>query len=69
MLGGITPQDAATHRKILIIIVVIIRTSAKATGEKLMGKSTNGAALLPLASLSEWLCFEANRCFPGEPNS
>ena len=69
MLGGITPRDAATHRKILIIIIVIIRTSAKATGEKLMGKSTYGAALFPPAFLPEWLCFEVKRYFPGEPKS
>lgn len=51
MLGGITLQDAATHRKILIIIVVIIRASVKATGEKLMGKGTDGAPCSP------WLLF------------
>lgn len=69
MLGGITPRDATTCRNILIIIVVIIRASAKATGEKLMGKSTNGATPLLLASLPEQLCFEVNRYFPGEPKS
>lgn len=33
-----------------------------------MGKSTDGAALLPLASLPKRLCFEVNRYFPGESN-
>lgn len=69
MLGGITPQDAAEHRKILIITIVIIRASVKATGEKLIGNRADGAALLPLASLPEWLCFEVNRHFPGEPKN
>lgn len=50
MLGGITPRDAATHRKILIITIVIIRASVKETGEKLIGKRADGAALLPLVS-------------------
>lgn len=67
-MRGITPQDAATHRKILMIIIVIIRASVKATGEKLMGKSGDRAALLPLASLPERLGFEVHRHFPGEPN-
>lgn len=45
------------------------KSLAKATGEKLMGKSTDGAALLPLAFLPERLCFEVKRYFPGEPKS
>lgn len=67
-LGGITRWDTATHGKIPIIIIVIIRASEMATGEKLMGKSTDGAALLPLAPLPEQLCFDVNRYFCGEPN-
>lgn len=51
MLGRITPWDAATHRKILIIIVVVIRALAKATGEKLMGKAQTGLPCSP------WLPF------------
>lgn len=35
------------HRKILIIIIVTIRASVKATGEKLMGKAQSGLPRSP----------------------
>ena len=66
-IRGITPRDAATHRKILIIITVLIRASAKAAGEKLMGKAQAGLpcsspAPTP-ASPPELLCFEVDDIF------
>lgn len=43
-------------REILIIIIVTIRASAKATGEKLMGKAQTGLPRFP------WLPFRSG-CF------
>lgn len=48
------------------------RRRNKSLGEgnwgEINGKSADGAALLPLASLLQWLCSEVNRYFPGESN-